>query len=118
MTHRPKICFEGKTIVELLEVCLRTTYFQADDVFFQQNVDILMANALSPIISNIYMGHFHKLSLDSEQYRPSLWLCYVDDTFLVRPRGTEQLQNFLSNLKNLRPFIQFTLEMESARILL
>jgi hypothetical protein len=49
--------------MELLEVCLKTTYFQVDDNFFQKKDCMLMGNSLSPIVSNIYMEHFEKFSL-------------------------------------------------------
>jgi hypothetical protein len=67
-------------IMELLEVYLRTTYFQVDDKFFQQS-------SLSPIVSNIFMEHLEKLALDLAQHKPSVWLRYVDDTFVVWPHG-------------------------------
>ncbi|PNF20184.1 hypothetical protein B7P43_G16972 [Cryptotermes secundus] len=51
-------------IMELLEVCLRTTYFQVDDKFFQQKDGMAMGNSLSPIVSNIFMEHSEKLALD------------------------------------------------------
>jgi hypothetical protein len=54
-----------EAIMELLEVCLRTTYFQADDKFFQQKDDMAMGSSLSPTVSNIFMEHFEKLTLDS-----------------------------------------------------
>jgi hypothetical protein len=41
--------------------------------------------SLSPVLSNIFMEHFKKLALDPMQYQPSLWLRYVDDTFMVWP---------------------------------
>jgi hypothetical protein len=59
------------------------------------------------------MEHFEELVLDSAQYRPSLLLGYVDHTFVVWPRGSERLQNFLNHLNSLRPSIQFTMEIES-----
>jgi hypothetical protein len=40
-------------IMELLEVCLRTTYFQVDDKFFQQKDGMAMKSSLSPIVTNI-----------------------------------------------------------------
>jgi hypothetical protein len=55
-------------ITELLEVCLKTTYFQVDDKFFQQKDGIGMGNSLSPIICNIFMEHFEKLALDFTSY--------------------------------------------------
>jgi hypothetical protein len=61
-----------------------------------------MGSSLSPVVSNIFMEHFEELALDSAQHKPSLWLRYVDDTFVVWPHGPEQLQNFLNHLNSLR----------------
>jgi hypothetical protein len=72
-----------EAIMELLEVCLRTTYFQVNHKFFQQKDGMAIESSLSPIVSNIFMEHFEKLALDSAQYKSSLWLQYVDDTFVV-----------------------------------
>jgi hypothetical protein len=46
--------------MELLVVCLRTTYFQADNKFFQQKDGMAMECCVSPIVSNIFMEHFEK----------------------------------------------------------
>jgi hypothetical protein len=99
--------------MELLEVCLRSTYFQADDKFFQLKDDMALGSSLSPIVSNIFTEHFERSALDSAQHKPSLWLWYLDDIFLIWPHGPEQLQDFLSHLNNLRLSIQFTVETES-----
>jgi hypothetical protein len=61
-----------EAITELLEVCLRTTYFQVDGKFFQQKYGMAMESSLSPIVNNIYMEHFKKLTLDSAQHKPLL----------------------------------------------
>jgi hypothetical protein len=59
------------------------------------------------------MEHFEQLAVDSEQDKPSLWLRYVDDTFVIWPHGAEGIQNFVTHLNSLRPAIQFTMEIES-----
>ncbi|PNF26841.1 hypothetical protein B7P43_G17376 [Cryptotermes secundus] len=102
-----------KAIMDLLEVCLRTTYFQVDDKFFQHKNGMAMGNYLLPIVSNIFTEHFEKLALYSAQYKSSLWLRYVDDTFVVWPHGPERLQNIFDHLNTLRPSICFTMETES-----
>jgi hypothetical protein len=38
-----------EAIMKLLEICLRTTYFQEDDEFFQQKDGMAIASALSPV---------------------------------------------------------------------
>jgi hypothetical protein len=102
-----------EAIMELLEVCPRTTYFQLEDKIFKHKDDMAMGISLSPIVSSIFMEHCEKLALDSAQDKPSLWLRYFDDTFVVLPHGPPQFQDFLSHLNNLRPSIQFTMETES-----
>jgi hypothetical protein len=59
------------------------------------------------------MEHIEKLALESAQHKPSLWLLYVDDTFLVWPHGSERLQDSLSHLSSLRPSIQFAMDTKS-----
>ncbi|PNF20263.1 hypothetical protein B7P43_G15436 [Cryptotermes secundus] len=81
LTERSKLQVEA--IMDLLEVCLRTTYFQFEDKFFQHNDGMAMGNSLSPIVSNIFTDHFEKIALDSAQYKSSLWLRYMDDTFVA-----------------------------------
>jgi hypothetical protein len=61
-----------EAIVELLEVCLRTTYLQVDDKFIQQKDSMVRGSSLSTIIRNIFMEHNKKLALYSAQYKVSL----------------------------------------------
>jgi hypothetical protein len=37
----------------------------------------------SPVVSNIYIAQFKKMALEMVKYKPSLWLQYVDNTFVV-----------------------------------
>jgi hypothetical protein len=83
------------------------------DKFFQQKSGMTMGSSLSPIVSNIFMGHFEKVALDSARHKQSVWLRYVDDTFVVGLHGPERLQNFLSHHNSLRPSVQFIMGMES-----
>jgi hypothetical protein len=76
--------------MKLLEVCLRTTYFQVDDKISQQKRGMDMGRSLSPTVSNIYLEHFEKRILDSAQGKPPLWLRYVEDILwsgLMTQRG-------------------------------
>jgi hypothetical protein len=85
--------------------------------FFQQKSGVAMGSTLSPIVGNIFMQHFENLALDSAQRKPSVWLQYVEHTFVVQPHGPELLHKFLSHISSLRPSIQFTMETESASII-
>jgi hypothetical protein len=102
-----------EAIMELPEVCLRTTYFQVDHKFLQQKDCKAMGSSLARIVSNYYMERSEKLPLDSAQHKPSLWLRYVEDIFVFWPHGPERLQNFLNHFNSLRPLIRFIIETES-----
>jgi hypothetical protein len=106
-----------EAIIELLEFFLRTAYFQVDDKFFQLKDGMAVGSSLSPIVRNLFMEHFEKLSLDTAQQKPSLRLRYVDDMFVVWPHDPEWLQNFLSHLSSLRLSIQFIMEIESGSVI-
>ena len=71
-----------------------------------------MGNPLSPVVANIYMEHFEEMALNTATKRPSTWLRYVDDTFVVWNGDRNELNEFLTHLNSLRSSIQFTMEIE------
>ena len=71
-----------------------------------------MGSPLSPVIANIYMEAFEEEALDKASKRPSMWIRYVDSTFVIWPHGRKELQAFHNHLNNLRNSIKFTMEEE------
>lgn len=72
-----------------------------------------MGSPLSPILANLYMEFFEETALKSTETVPSLWLRYVDDTFVIWPHGEDTLPGFLKHLNSIQSSIQFTMEKES-----
>ena len=103
------------TICSLIELCLRSTFFQFEDHFYLQSEGAAMGSPLSPIIANLYMEYFESLALESSQLQPKLWLRYVDDTFVVWQHGKDSLDSFLDHLNGIRESIKFTMEIESSQ---
>lgn len=71
-----------------------------------------MGSPLSPVVANLFMGAFEEQALENAHLKPSLWLRYVDDTFVIWPHGTDSLGTFLAHLNNIHPRIKFTMETE------
>ena len=69
-----------------------------------------MRNCLSPVCSNLYMDFFKKYLLRTIILPDDvIWYRYVDDVLCLWP---EDLDNFLCQLNNLVPSIEFFIEEE------
>ena len=112
-TLSDRTTLDPPTITTLTELCLRTTYFQYSDKFFEQKDGAAMGSPLSPVVANIFMEEFENEALQKAGYKPRLWLRYVDDTFVIWSQGRGQLENFLSFLNGRHGNIQFTMEEET-----
>ena len=99
-------------IMELTAFCINTTTFQLNDSYYQQKDGMAMGSPLSPVMANIYMEHFEEQALNSVPLKPSLWLWYVHDTFVLW-QHQEDVMSLLAHLNdNVELAIQFTMERE------
>jgi hypothetical protein len=101
--------------MELLEICLTTTYeyFQFEDKVYQQKGGMAMGDSLSMVVSNIFMEHIEEIILDTADHKPAKLLRYVNDTFVVWPHGPARLQKFLHRLNSIMPTIKFRMKVEA-----
>jgi hypothetical protein len=60
---------------------VRITHFQFEDKFYQQKDGMAMGSSLTPAVSSILLEYFEKLSLDKTDFKPTIWLRSVDNTF-------------------------------------
>ena len=104
-------------ICNLAELCLRSTYFQFQDRFFEQVEGTAMGSPLSPVIANLFMEALESKALELSPLRPKMWIRYVDDTFVLWPHSEEELDNFHDLLNSITPSIQFTCEKEKDKTL-
>ena len=71
-----------KHIMDLLEFCLRSTYFTYRGRFYEQVEGAAMGSPISPIVANLCMERFEVRALQSSPNPPSAWKRFVDDTFV------------------------------------
>ena len=80
-----------------------TSYFQWDNVFYEQTDEVAMGSPLSPVIANFYKEHFEKQALALAPFAPTVWFRYLDDTFAIWNHGEEKLEECLNHLNIIHP---------------
>ena len=92
---------------ELLQFCLKSTYFCFNGVFYEHCGG---AAPVLAVVANMYMEHFESLPLGTVPIRPRLWKRYVDNT-LCESEGVGGLP---LHLNSIRPSIKFTVQVEQS----
>ena len=80
-----RTCISIDNLMEMLTFCVETTYFGMGSNIYRQEEGLAMGSPLSPVLANIYMEYFEEMALGSTSLKPSMWLRYVDDTFILWP---------------------------------
>ncbi|XP_071792712.1 uncharacterized protein [Asterias amurensis] len=99
-------------IHDLLYTCVSSSCFQFQGKYYEQTAGTSIGFPISPVLAYIFMEEFESSSLLTADLRPSLWLRYVDDTFVVWPHGQDSLHEFLQYLNQQHSSIKFTMEQE------
>ena len=97
-----------KHIMDLLEFCLRSTYFTYRGKFYEQVEGAAMGSPISPIVANLFMENFEMRALQSSPKPPLLWKRFVDDTFVILKKAHKE--EFLTHINSVDNNIQFTSE--------
>ena len=93
-------------IMDLLEFCMRSTYFTFRGKFYEQVEGAAMGSPTSPIVANLFMENFEIQALQSSPNPPLLWKKFVDDTFVIIKKCHRE--EFQTHLNSVDKNIQFT----------
>lgn len=106
-----KMATNPKT-TQLVEICLRSTFFSFQDHYYEQIYGVAMGSPLSPIVAKLYMEYFERKALNSYPLKPAWWKRFVDDTNLNWTHGKAELEMFFNHLNSISSEIKFTMELE------
>ncbi|BHF64099.1 hypothetical protein SprV_0200709800 [Sparganum proliferum] len=96
-----------KHLVDLLKHCLKT-FFTLNGATYKEVKGTLMGSPLSSLIAEAVLQQLKAPVFDN--YRPRLWVRYVDDTFVINNR--DGIGEFTQHLNSILPNIQFRMEEE------
>ncbi|XP_022109770.1 uncharacterized protein LOC110989580 [Acanthaster planci] len=71
-----------------------------------------MGSPRSAVLADIFVEEFETSPLLTAYPKPTIWLRYVEDTFVTWPNSQDHLQEFLEYLNKQHPTIKFTMEQE------
>ena len=96
-------------LMEMLTFCVETTYFGMRYNIYRQEEGLAIGSTLSPVLANIYIEYFEEMALGFISLRPSMWVRYVDDTFILWSHQ-KHVQILLDHVNSIQPSIQLTME--------
>jgi hypothetical protein len=64
-------------------------------LYGQMDDEVALSSLLSPVDADLFMGDFKEETLTRATHRHLCWFQYVDNTFVIWPRGLERLVDFL-----------------------
>lgn len=101
-------------IIQLLEYCLKSTFFSFRGRFYHLNDGVAMGSPVSSVVANLFMEAFEEEALRTAKERgvaPKMWDRYVDDVFALSKR--QHVTSMLNILNAQDEQIRFTSEEES-----
>ena len=96
--------------MDLLNLCLTSTYFQYNSKHYKQLHGTAMGLPVSVVVAEIVMQHVEERALATCRQTILLWLRYVDDTFTAVHK--DEIDDFHDHLNEQNANIQFTKEIE------
>ena len=109
-TSTVKLPLPTDDIMDLLNLCLTSTYFQYNGKHYKQLHGTAMGSPASVVVAEIAMQNIEEQALSTYTKTLPLWLRYVDDTFTVVHK--DEIDSFQQHLNGQNPHIQFTKEIE------
>ena len=97
-------------IMDLLNLCLKSTYFQYNGKHYKQLHGTATGSPVSVVVAEIVMQNIEERTLSTCRQTIPLWLRYVDDTFTAVRQ--DEIDAFHHHLNGQNTDIQFTREVE------
>ncbi|CAM4539213.1 unnamed protein product [Lepidochelys kempii] len=103
-------------VAELCDFVLNHNYFTFGDNVYLQISGTAMGTRMAPQYANIFMPDLEQRFLSSRPLKPLLYLCYIDDIFIIWTHGKEALEEFHHDFNNFHPTINLSLVQSTQEI--
>ena len=103
-------------ILELLEISLKNNDFIFNDEIYLQISGTAMGKKFAPSYANLFMANWETEALDKCYLKPSMYLRYLDDIWILWDHGEEQFHTFFEILNTHNPAVRLTHRIEKQSI--
>ena len=105
-----------KSLCDLATIILKNNFFEIGEEVYHQLLGTAIGTKFAPSFANLFMAGLEKKIFENTNFKPLLWLRYLDDIFCIWTEGLERLQEFYQYLNSFRPTINFTMEFSKEQI--
>ena len=108
-TNNSTFTLPANDIMDLLNLCLTSTYFQYNGKHYKQLHGTALGSPVFVVVAEIVMQSIEEQALATYKQTVPLWLRYVDDTFTAVHK--DEIDTFHEHLNRQNVDIQFTREV-------
>ena len=107
---------QGVHVDEISDLCsmtdfiLKHNYFTFNEKYYLQSKGTAMGTKMAPAYANLFMAVLEEDFLSKRNLKPSMYIRYIDDIFMIWPHSETDLMSFLDDFNAHNPNIQFTME--------
>ena len=105
-----------ENLIELAECVLKNNIFEHNKSVFKQLGGTAIGTKMAPPYAIIFMDSLEEDILSKSLLKPLVWWHYIDNIFMMREHGEEELQKFSEILNCYHPTKKFTAEYSRAKI--
>ena len=105
-----------KHISELLELSLKNNDFEFNNETFLQISGTAMGKKFAPSYANLFMAQWENTALEKCYQKPTMYLRYLDDIWILWDHGETQFQTFFDILNTHSPAIRLSARVEKKSI--
>ena len=92
----------------MTELVLKRNVFEFNKEYFILTSGTAIGTKLAPGYANLFLYIFERDMLNQYHIKPSIWLRYICDIFMIWNQKEDMLKDFPAYIKTVNPAIQFT----------
>ena len=98
-----------RTLCYLATIILNNNFSEIGEEVYHQLLETSIGTKFAPTYANLFMALLEKKIFENTNFKPLLWLRYLDRIFCIWTEGLERLQECYQYINLFHPTIKFTM---------